>query len=363
MRIFRYFCKEVLTTSITIWGIMLLIMLMSQSAAYLGMIARGTVALSYLGKLLLLNIPFLSTYILPFAFYFGVLLTYGRLYADSEMVVLQASGFSTRRLFAYTLAPALLVLLITAYLVLHLNPEIISKKGKILQFSSSNVLQSLVPGEFRSIDDGNTIIYVSKANHNKTQLHDVFVAHLSKKSAMPIGDEWTVSYMHNAHKERHFAHDYLQTGVGAQYKGVPGEAGYSILHYKSFANLLPGSAITQEYKRLDGTPTTLLMAMRNNLHAQAELQWRYSCVIQVLILTLLAIPLSRVRPRQGRYAKFLPAILFYFVYLNLLFFARFLFEGGKTDPVFGLWWVNVLMLFLVLIYYAFSYQWFKRARK
>ena len=45
--------------SLTIWGIMLLIMLMSQSAAYLGMIARGTVALSYLGKLLALNIPFL----------------------------------------------------------------------------------------------------------------------------------------------------------------------------------------------------------------------------------------------------------------------------------------------------------------
>ena len=61
--------------------------------------------------------------------------------------------------------------------------------------------------------------------------------------------------------------------------------------------------------------------MRNPA-AAAELQWRFALPISVLMLALLAIPLSHVRPRQGRYSHILPAILIYIVYMNLLFIAR-----------------------------------------
>lgn len=360
MRIFRYLCREVAMTTIAIWFVLLIIMLISQSAVYLAAIARGSIAMGFFGKLLLLNVPFLTAIVIPFAFYFGLLLAYGRLYADSEMVVLQASGFSQRRLISYTAIITSVVFVLAAFLILYLNPKIINQKGKILMFSASNILQSLIPGEFKAVNDGQTIIYVGSANHNKTQLKDIFVAKLAAKGKTSFKDAWYISYATSAHQITRFSHSYLQNNDGYAYNGIPGQVDYSIMKYRTFAGLVQNSGISQHYTRLDGTSTANLWTMDNNIQALGELQWRISMVLAVAILALLAIPLSQVRPRQGRYAKFLPAILFCFIYLNLLFVARTLLENGTTSPALGLWWVHVLMVVIVLMYYAVSYRWFTR---
>lgn len=360
MRIFRYLCREVAMTTIAIWFVLLIIMLISQSAVYLAAIARGSVAFSYFGKLILLNIPFLTAIMIPFAFYFGLLLSYGRLYADSEMVVLQASGFSQRRLFTYTAIITAVVFFFSAFLILYLNPKIINQKGKILMFSANNILQSLIPGEFKSINDGKTIIYVGNANHNKTKLKDIFVANLAHKGKTSFQDSWYISYAASAHQINRFNHSYLQNNNGYAYKGIPGDIDYAVMKYQSFAGLVQNDSISETYKRLDGTSTLRLWQMSSNLDALSELEWRISMVLAVLVLALLALPLSQVRPRQGRYAKFLPAILFCFVYLNLLFVARTMLENGSVSRVLGLWWVHVVMVICILLYYAKTYRWFVR---
>jgi lipopolysaccharide export LptBFGC system permease protein LptF len=52
----------------------------------------------------------------------------------------------------------------------------------------------------------------------------------------------------------------------------------------------------------------------------------------VFIVTLMAVPLSRVNPRQGRFLKLLPAILLYMAYLTILIAARGALEKGKIPP-------------------------------
>ena len=71
-----------------------------------------------------------------------------------------------------------------------------------------------------------------------------------------------------------------------------------------------------------------------------------------LILTLVAVPLSRLRPRQGRYARVGFAIVVYFVYANLLSAAKVWVEKGNLPPATGPWWVHisVLALGLYLVY-------------
>jgi len=65
-------------------------------------------------------------------------------------------------------------------------------------------------------------------------------------------------------------------------------------------------------------------------------------------VTLIAVPLSRVNPRQGRFLKLLPAILLYMGYLTILISARGALEKGKLSPALGLWWVHVLFLLIGL---------------
>jgi lipopolysaccharide export system permease protein len=63
-----------------------------------------------------------------------------------------------------------------------------------------------------------------------------------------------------------------------------------------------------------------------------------------LVLTLIAVPLSRLRPRQGRYARVGFAILVYFVYSNLLSAAKIWIQKGDLSPLLGVWWVHAAAL-------------------
>jgi lipopolysaccharide export system permease protein len=67
-----------------------------------------------------------------------------------------------------------------------------------------------------------------------------------------------------------------------------------------------------------------------------------------LVLTLVAVPLSRLRPRQGRYARVGFAIVVYLVYSILLSAAKVWLEKGELSPVIGVWWIHLAALGLGL---------------
>jgi lipopolysaccharide export system permease protein len=62
--------------------------------------------------------------------------------------------------------------------------------------------------------------------------------------------------------------------------------------------------------------------------------------LMALVLTLIAVPLSRLRPRQGRYTRVGFAIVVYFVYSNLLSASKVWVEKGIVPPLLGVWWVH-----------------------
>src|SRR5208283_4733209 len=70
----------------------------------------------------------------------------------------------------------------------------------------------------------------------------------------------------------------------------------------------------------------------------AQLQIRGSAPIMALVLTLIAVPLSRLQPRQGRYARVGYAIVAYFLYSNFLSLAKVWVEKGDLPPIVGVWW-------------------------
>ena len=63
-----------------------------------------------------------------------------------------------------------------------------------------------------------------------------------------------------------------------------------------------------------------------------------------LVLTALAIPLGRLRPRQGRYAHVWLAIVVFASYAMLALASRTWIERGRLSPRLGLWWVHGLFL-------------------
>jgi len=74
-----------------------------------------------------------------------------------------------------------------------------------------------------------------------------------------------------------------------------------------------------------------------------------STPVSALLLALAAIPLSRSRPRQGRYAKMLLALGIYAVYFNLLDVSRSWVEQGSSNYI---WWVPGLLTLVVVGLYV-----------
>jgi lipopolysaccharide export system permease protein len=90
------------------------------------------------------------------------------------------------------------------------------------------------------------------------------------------------------------------------------------------------------------------LAQSTSLNDVAEFQWRLSTPVSALLLALLAIPMSRSRPRQGRYARMLGALVIYAVYFNLLDVSRTWVEQGTAKAI---WWAPGLLALLVLALY------------
>jgi lipopolysaccharide export system permease protein len=61
------------------------------------------------------------------------------------------------------------------------------------------------------------------------------------------------------------------------------------------------------------------------------------------------VPLARLRPRQGRHARVIWAVLLFAVYAGLLSAGRTLLERGETPRYLGLWWVHAAAVLLAAV--------------
>lgn len=348
MIIFRYLAKEVIVAFIALTAILLLIFLSNQFVQYIGRAAAGGIATVVILKLMMLEIPNLLGLILPLGFYVAILIAYGRLYADSEMVVLSASGYSDKKLLTHTLALALIVSVITGALTLGLGPHIAKLRATLLRQGGVSVfLQTMREAYFRTINGGKDVFYVAKMDQDKQQADDVFVARKidhEGQTSFDIVRAKSAQVKLNARTKM----DELVLDSGAMYRGVPGKRNFTVTQFLSYVFPIPTMAVNVADDDRTLSTEQLLPFNNLNLNRVAELQWRISIPMMVLILALMALPLSRVKPREGKFAKLLPAILIYIVYANFMFVGRDWLRSGTIPWWLGLWWLHALMLLLAI---------------
>ena len=66
--------------------------------------------------------------------------------------------------------------------------------------------------------------------------------------------------------------------------------------------------------------------------------------LMCLVLTLLAVPLARLRPRQGRYARIWVAILIFLLYSQLISVGKVWIARGTAPAYLGLWWTHAVVI-------------------
>jgi lipopolysaccharide export system permease protein len=142
---------------------------------------------------------------------------------------------------------------------------------------------------------------------------------------------------------------YLVLHSGHLYEGHPGTSEFKITKFDEWGRYLPPTTSEAEFESEADAKTTTQLFAASDLDSKAALQWRISMPLMVLIATLLAVPLSKTNPRQGRYLKMLPAILIYIFYLAFLINARGAIAEGDLPVWLGVWVVHIPFLVIALL--------------
>ena len=186
MIIFRYLAKEVLLSMTAVSGVLLLIIMSGRFIKYLVEAAAGKFSVDMLLQIMGYRLPGFLELILPLGLFLGILLAYGRLYLESEMVVLKATGMSQRRLAMYTLGPALLVAVIVAWLSLFATPYGADKTAQLLlEQQAASEFDTLAPGRFQSPGSSSRVTYTEALTKNGSELRNVFISDRFER-----GDGW-----------------------------------------------------------------------------------------------------------------------------------------------------------------------------
>lgn len=345
MILFRYLAKEVGMTLLALISILVLIFMSNQVMLYLNRAANGAIPGMLVVQLLLLELPNLLCLLLPLGFYFSLLVAYGRLYTDSEMVILQACGYSTRRLLMHTLCMAAVVATLIVGLT-SLTPMLAYQRMKLLQTTGvQTLIQTIIPGRFRSVMGDKYVFFVETMNAKHTKAEGIFVAKRVDDAGKYAWDVITAKTA-TAQEDPQTGEAYLRLNEGNHYQGIPGRADFQIATFRQYEARLPHQQIVQN-NDIRAMPFKQLLPWDNgNPKKMAELQWRISIPLMVFCLAIVGVPMSKVNPRSGKYAKLLPGVLLAFLYANFMFISRNWVAAAKIPVWLGMWWLHLAVIVL-----------------
>lgn len=351
MLINRYLFREICHTFFAVILVILLIAISNKFARLVGQAAAGAIAPSILAQVILLQIPELLAFLLPIALYLAILLCFSRFFVDNEIPVMFACGISWQRLIGVCLGLSLIIMTITGALTCYWNPKLGQYREQLLHEEGLAVLvQTIMPGRFHSLQEDKFIFYVANLSADRHELSQVFIAEqptasflddksvIAAKTGKVVTDPTTGS-------------TYFKLFDGRRYHGTPGEMDYNILEFKQYQRLLEGNSAPSGLFYHRTMPMSMLWEhpTPGNL---AELQWRLSIPLSALLLALLAVPLSRVSPRGGRYGRLFLAIVICIFYFNLLTLSKRWVAAQALPAVIGVWWVHALLLLTALLLIA-----------
>ncbi|MGH8197634.1 MAG: LPS export ABC transporter permease LptF [Steroidobacteraceae bacterium] len=333
----RYVLREVAMSLAGVTVVLLAILVSYQLARILGVAAeRGfphDIVFALIGLTTLENLMVL----VPIAMLLAVMLSLGRLYHESEMAAVRACGVGPERLYLPVYALALPLAIGLAWLTFVIGPE--ARNGaEALRGRGMRDAQfgQLEPGSFRTYAEGKGVFYAEQSGSDG-RLINIFMQHHAGDRVEVATAAWAEQQvLHGGRTQIVVLHD------GERIEGVPGQANFRRIRFAEHGIpvVVPeaGAGRTVPERK----PSSELFGS-TALSDIAELQRRISLPLMVLVLAFIAVPLSALRPREGRYARVAVAILLYFVYANLLSAAQVWIEKGRLPPQAGTWWVHALV--------------------
>ena len=333
----RYLTAEITKSSSATVLVLFIILMSNALGRVLSEISDGDIPHQALWPVLLSQSVNIFALLLPVGFFFGIVFAFGRLYKDHEMVVMSACGMGYRHFYKPVLLILVPVFLLCAYSSIWLNAQMQRTTRSIVdREENAQQFQQVKPGQFNQSKSGEHVFFMQSLSEDKLQLNNIIISQ-SNRDGMVF--ETAKS---GRHKTDEASGDlFMVVGPGQRYEGRAGQKGYRTIEFEQHGILIEkkNSRARQAIREKEKPPLALWRSSR--LADRVELQWRIAIPVALVVLALLAVPLSYIAPRQGRYGKIGIALVVYIVYLNLIAYTRAELEAGSLPLVLNFWWVHL----------------------
>ena len=338
----RYVLREVVQTWLAVTGVLVAILVSNQLSRVLGQAADNQYGRGVVFDLIALGTVMYLSVIVPVGLLLAMVLTLGRMYHDSEMAALQACGFGPARLLAPLFCFAAVIAVGLGWLAFEQVPR---ADGQVQLLRQSALKEAefgqLDAGRFRAFSGGDAVFYAERVDQEGV-LHNVFVQR-ENAGRIEVALAETATYSKASSDSMHL----VTLFNGRRYEGVPGQDDFRVIEFREHGIPIATPQDIRSSSDPDTKPTRLLWGSSDPSDI-AQLQFRASTPLMALVLTLVAVPLSKLRPRQGRYTQVGFALVVYYIYSNLLSASKIWVEKGDLPPAIGVWWVHAAALALGL---------------
>lgn len=370
MIIARYLSTKILFSTLAVAVVLTMVVMSSRLARYISAAAEGTLAVSLVLPVVFFRMPQLLELILPVSLLLGIMLSVGELYETNEMTAISTSGVSHGRVMLIGLGASVFVALVVALFSFYISPKgndfvanLVSAQGL------KSELNNLAPDTFYDLKNQGGTFYAGSVDNERTGMEDVFVFRstpllsedLVSGTAQPDQtedqdqDRQTIIYSSRGYQEyREDGGFYFVLEDGVQFEGSPGQKNYVVTEFERYSQRIDvpedmkNSVVKSEYESMS---LSQLIGLDGD-EPRAELHWRLSLPISVIVLAAIGLPLSRSNPRQGRYYLLLPALVLFLVYMVMLNAGKEAIASGEGSPFMQIWLVHICLFAIAAVFHS-----------
>jgi lipopolysaccharide export system permease protein len=351
----RYIFREIALTWLAVTAVLLFILLTNQFARVLGEVAKDSLPKDAIFQIIGLTAVQYLTVLVPIGLFLSIMLALGRLYRDSELPAMMACRVGPGDLYR-PLSWLMLPLVVgVGWLAMDVAPKALLAIERIsLEARRQADLASIEPGKFAVDNSQGAVVYAERVV-GPGVVENVFMQRML--------EEGSVEVIVAKRGEQRDSDDpntrYFVLFDGRRYEGIPGTSKFRVMEFAEHG--IPYRLPGVEDKKPEPSSMSTLDLMQSTLPEEiAEWHFRIGIPMATLILAILAVPLSRSQPRQGRYGKLAIGLLVFIIYFNLMSAGQAWIEQGTVSPLVGIWWVHALMLFLAFLLLATQHGWHRR---
>ncbi|MEE4184651.1 MAG: LPS export ABC transporter permease LptG [Gammaproteobacteria bacterium] len=176
-----YLCRTILASTGLVMLVLLSLGIFIEFVGQLDDLGQGTYTLITVVQYILLKIPHLAAGLLPVSVLLGSLLGLGALAAGSELIIMQASGVSARRLAGSVALTGIAIALVGGLIAEFLAPEMYLYARQLRAVAKSG--QADLAGSSTWVRDGNTI-YNLRPSVDGVEYGGVYVYRMAARGSL-----------------------------------------------------------------------------------------------------------------------------------------------------------------------------------